>query len=311
MKRIIAAMIALLLLFASCALAEAPGRKTDFPDNTFVEMDPDYRTLAKKHGKVTAFMYEAQTPDGETYKKGALVYLPYGYNAADTETHYNVMYLMHGSGQNYMEFFKGIGSMSSTSMLLDSMIEEGRIEPMIVVTPTFNVPGHDESYGAANFWYELENYLIPALESQYNTYAMDVTPEGIRASRGHRAMAGFSMGAMCTWTVFANCLDEIAYYMPLSGASWALSAQQLADSVAAAGYTKDDFIIYAGCGGEGDSAYDGMNTFIDSMSALTDTFVFCENFRDGNLYYTQCSGGHSRNTVDLIMYAGLPTFFDK
>lgn len=311
MKKIIAAMTALLLLFGVCALAEEPIRKTEFPDNTYVQMDPDYRTGATQRGKVVPFVYDAQTPDGEAYKKSALVYLPYGYDAADTETRYNVFYLMHGSGQNNMEFLKGIGAMSSTSMMLDAMIEKGRIQPLIVVTPTFNVPGHDETFGANNFWYELENYLIPAFESEYNTYALDVTPEGIHASRGHRAMAGFSMGAMCTWTVFSHCLDEIAYYMPFSGASWSLSAQQLADSVAAAGYTKDDFFIYAGCGGEGDIAYTGMNDMIDAMSALTDTFVFCENFRDGNLYYTQCNGGHSRNTVELIMYAGLPTFFDK
>lgn len=311
MKRIIAVMTALLLLFGVCASAEAPVRKTDFPDNTFVEMDSDYRLGVTRRGKVVLFMYDAQTADGEAYKKGALVYLPYGYDAADTQTRYNVLYLMHGGGQSYMEFLKGMGAMSSTSMMLDAMIEKGRIEPLIVVTPTFDVPGHDESWGADNFWYELENCLIPAFESSYNTYASDVTPEGLRASRGHRAFAGFSMGAMCTWSVFAHCLDEIAYFMPFSGASWSLSAQQLAGSVAASGYTKDDFFIYAGCGGVGDIAYSGMNSMIDAMKALPDTFVFCENFRDGNLYYTQCSGGHSRNTVELIMYAGLPTFFDE
>ena len=311
MKKIIAVMTVLFLLLGCCAFAEAPGRKMEFPDNTYVEMDPSYTSGVKQRGQIVMFMYDAQTPDGEAYRKSALAYLPYGYDAADAETRYNVFYLMHGSGQSYNEYFKGPGTLSSTSLLLDAMIEKGRIEPTIVVATTFKVPGHDEGFGADIFWYELKNYLIPAFESQYNTYAQDVTPEGLRASRGHRAMAGFSMGGMCTWNVFAHCMDEIAYYMPFSGASWSLSAQQLADSVAAAGYTKDDFFIYAGCGGEGDIAYKGMNDMIDAMSALTDTFVFCENFRDGNLYYTQCSGGHSRNTVELIMYAGMPTFFDK
>ena len=309
MKKIIAAITALLLLLGSCAFAETT-RKSVFPDNTYVETPADYRDGVTQRGKVVAFMYEMQTPEGKTYKKGALVYLPYGYDANDTETRYNVMYLLHGSGQSYNEFFKGIGSMSSTTMLLDAMIAKGRIEPMIVVCPTFKAAGQDESEGASIFWYEIENYLIPAFESQYNTYAMDVTPEGIRASRGHRAMAGFSMGAMTTWTVFANCLDEFAYFMPFSGGTFMVTPQQLADSVAASGYTKDDFFIYAGCGGEGDSAYGGMNATIDALVALSDTFVMCENFADGNLYYTQCSGGHSRNTVDMIMYAGLPTFFD-
>ena len=311
MKKIIAALTALLLLFGACAFAEAPVRKTEFPDNTYVKMDPSYTSGVTQRGKVVIFMYDAVSPEGEAYKKSALAYLPYGYDPEDTGTRYNVFYLMHGSGQSYNEYFKGPGALSSTSLLLDAMIAKGRIEPTIVVATTFKAPGHDEGWGANNFWYELKNYLIPAFEGEYNTYAADVTPEGIRASRGHRAFAGFSMGAMCAWNVFANCLDEIAYFMPLSGASWTMNARQLAASVGAAGYTKDDFFIYAGCGGQGDIAYKGMNDMIDAMKAIPDTFVFCENFADGNLYYTQCSGGHSRNTVELIMYAGMPTFFDK
>ena len=255
-------------------------------------------------GTLQLFTYESR---GQ--QKSALVYLPHGY--ADHAADYPTLYLMHGGGGDHNEFFGGPEAKSGLKNLLDNMIEQGRCKPMIVVTPGFSVPGRDESWGANNFWYELENYLIPAFESAYNTYATDVTPEGLRASRGHRAFAGFSMGAMCTWNVFSHCLEEIAYYMPFSGAAWGLSTQTLVNSVADAGYTKDDFFIYAGCGGVGDIAYQGMNDLIDAMSAMTDTFVFCENFRDGNLYYTQCNGGHSRNTVELIMYAGLPTFFDK
>ena len=90
MKRIVAVMIALLLLLGSCAFAEAPARKSEFPDNTFVEMDSDYRLGVTQRGKVTLFMYDAVTPDGEAYKKSALVYLPYGYDPDDAETRYNV-----------------------------------------------------------------------------------------------------------------------------------------------------------------------------------------------------------------------------
>ena len=142
-----------------------------------------------------------------------------------------------------------------------------------------------------------------------------MTPEGIRASRTHRAYSGFSMGSVSCWATFENSLDQIAYYMPCcGGASFggdaAAAARKLADSVAKAGYTKDDFFIYAGCGGEGDVGYAGMTAQINTMSTLTDTFVYCENFKDGNLYYTQCSGGHSTKSVELIMYCALPAFFD-
>lgn len=316
MKRLIAFLMMLALLLGSFAVAEAPARKTDFPDNTFVEMPPDYVTGVTQRGKTVLFRYDAMTEDGQAYTKSALVYLPYGYDPDDASRQYNVLYLMHGHGGGYTTFFRGAGSFSSTQMVLDAMIERGLIEPMLVVTPTYAVPGKEEGWCAANFWYELNNYLIPAFESAYHTYAADVTPEGIRASRTHRAYSGFSMGSVSCWATFEHSLDQIAYYMPCcGGASFggdaAASARKLAASVEASGYGKDDFFIYAGCGGEGDVGYAGLTALINAMSLMPETFVYCENFRDGNLYYTQCSGGHSIRSVELIMYCALPTFFDK
>ena len=62
------------------------------------------------------------------------------------------------------------------------------------------------------------NDLIPAVEGTYSTYADNVTPEGIKASRDHRAFGGFSMGSVATWHTFLNCLDAFRYFMPSSGA---------------------------------------------------------------------------------------------
>ena len=316
MKKLFAPLLAALLMVGSFACAEEPARKTGFPDNTFVEMDPNYITGVTQRGKTVLFTYDAQTEDGTPYTKRALVYVPYGYDENDTQTRYNVLYLMHGHGGGYTTFFRGAGSFSNMQFALDAMIEKGRIEPLLVVAPTYAVPGKDEFWAAGNFWYELNNYLIPAFESAYHTYAEDVTPEGIRASRTHRAYSGFSMGAVSCWATFEHSLDQIAYYMPCcGGASFggdaAAAALKLANSVKAAGYTKDDFFIYAGCGGEGDVGYAGLTAQINAMSQMPETFVCCENFNDGNLYYTQCSGGHSTKSVELIMYCALPTFFDK
>jgi len=316
MKKLIAFLLAAMLLTSSFAFAEESTRKTEFPDNTFVEMDPSYITGVTQRGKTVLFRYDAQTEDGQSYNKSAVVYLPYGYNTDDTETRYNVLYLMHGHGGGYTTLLGGPGSFSTMQFVLDAMIEKGRIAPTLVVTPTYIVPGKDDFWCAANFSYELNNYLIPAFETAYKTYAQDVTPEGIHATRTHRAFGGFSMGSLCTWNVFQNSLDQIAYYMPCCGGisfgnDAASMASLLADRVAQAGYTKDDFFIYAGCGGEGDVGYAGLTAQINAMKEMPDTFVYCENFRDGNLYYTQCSGGHSPKSVELIMYIALPTFFDK
>ena len=281
MKKLIVFLLAAVLCVSCFAYAEEGARKTDFPDNTFEEMDPSYITGVTQRGKTVLFTYNAKTQEGEDYVKRALVYVPYGYDAEDKDTRYNVMYLMHGHGGGYTTFFRGAGSFSNMQFVLDAMIEKGLIKPMLVVAPTYVVPGKDEFWAAANFSYELNNYLIPAFESAYNTYAQDVTPEAIQATRTHRAFAGFSMGALCTWNVFQNSLDQIAYYMPCCGGisfgdDAASMAALLADRVAKAGYTKDDFFIYAGCGGEGDVGYQGMTALVNAMKQYADK-TYCNN----------------------------------
>ena len=153
MKKLFACLLAALLLLSSFACAEESLRKTDFPDNTFEEMDPNYITGVTQRGKTVLFSYDAQTEDGTPYTKRALVYVPYGYDENDTETRYNVLYLMHGHGGGYTTFFRGAGSFSPMQFVLDAMIEKGRIEPLLVVAPTYAVPGKDEFWAAGNFWY--------------------------------------------------------------------------------------------------------------------------------------------------------------
>lgn len=66
MKKLIACLLAALMLLGSFAFAEGSSRKTDFPDNTFVEMDPNYITGVTQRGKTVLFRYEAKTEDGQT-----------------------------------------------------------------------------------------------------------------------------------------------------------------------------------------------------------------------------------------------------
>ena len=120
---------------------------------------------------------------------------------------------MHGGGENENTIF---GSDVELDLILDNMIMNGDLEPMIVVTPTFN----GGNCTAQNFYNELRKDVIPFVEGKYSTYAESTSEADIAASRKHRAYGGFSMGAVSTWAVMANCLDLVAYYMPLSGDHW-------------------------------------------------------------------------------------------
>lgn len=283
-----------------------------FPDNTYNDIPSDYKNDITQRGKLEVFNYTAKTDANEEYEKTAIVYLPYGYDPEDKETRYNVSYLMHGGGDDERRYWGGSG----LDRILDAMFENEDCEPFIVVTPNYRIPGCDETMSAKTFYKELSGYLIPAFESEYNTYAERTTPEGIKASRMYRAYGGFSMGACSVWAVFENCLDEIAYYMPVSGDCWSVSgsgknkAEYLAGKVSDSGYTAADFYIYAGCGNTGDMAFQNMVPQLDAMKELSDTFVYCENFADGNFYYyPYISTGHSISTVNSTIYNALPKFF--
>lgn len=82
--------------------------------------------------------------------------------------------------------------------ILDHGIENGKIQPMIVVCPTYNNTSPEDSgdYSLAlrltdNYHNELINDLIPAVEGKYSTYTENTTPKAIVASRDYRALAAF------------------------------------------------------------------------------------------------------------------------
>lgn len=138
------------------------------------------------------------------------IYLPYGYDPAEK---YNVLYLMHDGGADETTCLSSTRDDLRVDILLDTLIEKGEIEPMIVVTPTYN----NSPDGAYDVWDEIRQSVIPYVESRYSTYAESTDPEGLMNSRMHRAYAGFSMGAVSVWYNMVHNLDIIAYYLPISG----------------------------------------------------------------------------------------------
>ena len=74
---------------------------------------------------------KAYATDERDVKKTAYVYLPYGYSE---EKEYNILYLMHGTGDDEKYWLK---TNPYNKTMLDNMIADGDIEPLIVVTPTF------------------------------------------------------------------------------------------------------------------------------------------------------------------------------
>jgi endo-1,4-beta-xylanase len=258
-----------------------------------------------KRGTIRKLHYVTTNVLGEARKKYANIYLPYGYEDADTEKKYNILYIMHGGGGNPDAWL----DCCKIKNMLDYVIDEKHVEPLIVVFPTYykeiigrvGLPDREvERDHVLFFQKELIRDLMPAVEKVCNTYAEDTTKEAFKASRMHRGFGGFSMGAATTWFTLTNNMDYFSYYAPLSGDCWEIqgqggllkpdeTAKALHDHAIKSGYDVDEYFIYAATGSK-DIAFDALNAQVNAMRKYPDTFVEDEEFSKGNFHYLLVEG---------------------
>ncbi|MBD3922250.1 Ig-like domain-containing protein [Paenibacillus sp. PR3] len=284
----------------------------------FKPVPNEYRMESGKSGTIESLSYKAANLTGGMDDKKLNVYLPYGYDASNPNKKYNVLYLMHGGGENENLLFGGPGQNKELKKILDNMIANGDIEPLIVVTPTFYGGKNDVAF----FHEELINTVVPLVETKYNTYAKSGSLDDMKASRAHRAFGGFSMGSVTTWYTFIHALDYFKYYLPLSGDSWVLeqrggglqpkeTAEYLANVARASGYKPQDYYIFSATGTQ-DIAYPNLKPQIDAMKQLTDVFVYSSDTKKGNFYFIAADGGtHAWNWVNQYIYDILPDLFQE
>ena len=205
-----------------------PGEIIDF-ETVFVE-NPYLRTgVPSKKGTIERVDYTTSVyEDGKTYPKYCYVYLPWGYDPEDKAKKYNVLYYQHG---NTCE--PSIFSIGGNKPMLDMLFDSGEKEPCIIVSTTYYfdpmgdadervrtgmVPAGDGGWPGIqpNYWKEVVESIIPAVESKYNTWLADATPEGIKASRDHRAFSGYSRGGAMTWRMIHYAFEYFRWFCPMS-----------------------------------------------------------------------------------------------
>ena len=283
---------------------------------------------AAKQGKIETFDYTV-TRGGETWTKQARVYVPAGYDAADGHRRYNVLYLIHGGGDNEKSFLEPPAGWLRLRDLLDHMIADGEIEPVLVVTPTFydgDAKKGGNSFQRAteltmNFNQELRTALIPRVESAYNTYYKDLaaaTPDDVNGAidktRAHRAFGGFSMGALCTWYQLIRDCAAVKYYIPLSGDIWHFGPDaQRTDFVQTAKWVneelekspyRNDFKVF-GYTGTDDIAGTPQRQIVEALAAHAPVFRY--GTADANLFFAlREKGKHFYGDVNQYLYFALP-----
>ncbi len=289
------------------------GEIKDFPQGELIVPDEpekeafEYNANLQYKAAPDKYVNEPASQQGkvinETYtgihgQKKLNVYLPYGY---DENKKYNIFYLMHGGGENENTIFSSDVKFNN---MLDHMIQNGDIEPMIVVTPTFNGGG----CSAETVYKEMKESIVPFVEGKYSTYAESTLPADLEASRMHRAYGGFSMGGGSAWNVIINDIDYFAYVMPLSGHCWG-GANAVGQAVQNSKY-KDSTYILAATGTE-DIAYGNMVPQINAMKNMS-VFTYTSDFSKGNFYFLEAPGlTHWWGYVRHYVYDALPYFFHE
>ena len=298
----------------------SPEENAPRPQTEYISAVPEeYFAPSDQPGQVTEITYDSHDytdAAGPAIQKTAYVYLPYGYDETDEDARYDILYLMHGWTMTAGDFFDT--TQSGIVPMLDHLIENGDIPPVIVVCATFDAQNQPQGFSRSVeelsvFHRDLRENLIPFVESRYHTYAQDVTGEGLRASREHRAFGGFSLGAVTTWYQFICNLDYIKYFVPMSGDCWIMgtyggrnypveTVDYLEQVVADGGWSGDDFYLYQGIGTD-DPIWDQTDSQIQEMLTR-------DLFTVDNLHYAIIQGGrHDIDACERYLYHALQNFF--
>ena len=168
----------------------------------------DVKRDAIPHGKTELVEYNSKSVGA---RRKMTVYTPPGYSPAHK---YPVLFLLHGIGGEETEWMRWC----APDVILDNLLADGKLVPMIVVFPNGRALKNDSAEGNvftpekvagfAAFERDLLEDLIPAIEARYS----------VQADREHRALAGYSMGGGQSLNFGLGHLDTFAWVGAFSSA---------------------------------------------------------------------------------------------
>ncbi|MGH7224407.1 MAG: alpha/beta hydrolase [Gemmataceae bacterium] len=234
------------LLFANAQAGRQPDRPNR-PRRGAIVLNPDDKPAFDDppagfdkerkdipHGKLEMISYQSKSV-GTTRKMQ--VYTPPGYTK---DKKYPVLYLLHGIAGDETEWQRSC----KPNIILDNLLADGKVTPMIVVMPNGRAQKNDRAGGNvfrsapafAAFEQDLLKDVIPAIEARY----------AVKADREHRALAGLSMGGGQSLNFGLAHLDIFAWVGGFSSAPNTKPPAQLLTHPAVA--KKKLKLLWLGCG---------------------------------------------------------------
>jgi len=194
------------LVFSPSSLVEVPGEAPQPWDETAVP-----------HGTLHVHRFSSKIALGLTAnQEEVVVYTPPGYDAHAAKP-YPVLYLLHGWSGMAESWTRD----QQANFILDNLLAQGRIKPMVVVMPTaygdmsFVQRGFDiwndpvpVEHNTQLFMSMLTSEIMPLAESAYN----------ISRDREGRAITGLSMGGLESLDTGLHNTDKFAWIGGFSSA---------------------------------------------------------------------------------------------
>ncbi|MCQ2229828.1 MAG: endo-1,4-beta-xylanase Z [Bacteroidales bacterium] len=236
------------------------------------------------HGAISERIYFSSTLN--TYRR-MHVWTPAGYEKSSKAL--PVLYLIHGGGDTDNSW-PGVGC---AGLILDNLMAEGKIEPMVVVMPNGTIATKDMMGEVPLFASDMVKSIIPFIEANYN----------VLTDKDHRAMAGLSMGGMETMETCFNNVDLFSYVWVLSsslapGTDPHAEADRLGLKAKAEQINKSFKQLVFTQGGKEDIAYNNCKNTLKVLDEIGIKYEFSE-----------APGGHTWFTWRNNLYELAPRLF--
>jgi len=228
--------------------------------------------FAKKdvpHGALSQRWYYSRTLK-ETRRMH--VWTPPGYEKSRKKL--PVLYLIHGGGDNDASW----PSVGAAGWILDNLLAEGKMVPMIVVMPNGTITGVPNE--VPPFAEDMITDIIPFVEKNY----------AVKKNKKNRAIAGLSMGGMETMEVAFQHIDMFSWVWVMSssfapGQDPKAEAERLKVYENAAKMNKSFKMMVFSQGGPEDIAYQNFQNTRKELDAAGLEYEFTEG-PGGHTWFT-------------------------
>ncbi|MBO1362863.1 esterase [Prevotella sp. A2931] len=166
-----------------------------------------YQVSKVPHGTVSKVWYDSPTAG---LLRRCTVYTPAGYETGAEK--YPVLYLLHGIGGDENAW----SELGRAAQIMDNLIAQGKAKPMIVVMTNGNI-SQEACPGETSEGFKVPSMMLPkTMDGHFEQAFPDIikfveNTYRVEKDKGHRAIAGLSMGGFHSLFISINNPDTFDY----------------------------------------------------------------------------------------------------